>query len=105
MKEEKFNSRKCSQRQVCREFWNYRGQHNWEIKKKKRKEKKRKKSTEYAPNITASGEVAQNFISTTIILGLDREVWSAKLVLKVRTIIWCLGGEFNPSLPHGRREF
>ena len=43
------------------------------------KEKEKKKTpTEYAPNITASGEAAQNFVSTTtIILGVDREVWSA----------------------------
>ena len=34
MKEKKFpNSRKCSHRRVCVEFWNLRGQHNWEGKK------------------------------------------------------------------------
>ena len=42
MKEEKFpNSRKRSHSWVCGEFWNLRGQHNWEEKKK---------PTEYAPN-------------------------------------------------------
>ena len=35
MKEEKFpNIRKPSHRQVYSEFWNLRGQHNWEGKKK-----------------------------------------------------------------------
>ena len=47
MKEEKFpNSRKPSHRWVCGEFWNLRGQHNWEGKKKKQT----KKPTEYVPN-------------------------------------------------------
>ena len=36
MKEEKFpNSRKPSHRHVCGEFWNLKGQHNQEEKKKK----------------------------------------------------------------------
>ena len=36
MEEEKFpNSRKPSHRHVCEEFWNLRGQHNQEKKKKK----------------------------------------------------------------------
>ena len=36
MKEEKFpNTRKPSHWQVCGEFWNLRGQHKWEEKKKK----------------------------------------------------------------------
>ena len=35
MKEKNFpNTRKCSHQQVCGEFWNLRGQHNWEGKKK-----------------------------------------------------------------------
>ena len=35
MKEEKFpNTRKPSHRQVCSDFWNLRGQHNWEEKNK-----------------------------------------------------------------------
>ena len=37
------HSRKPSHRQICEEFWNLRGQHNWE-------EKKKKNTTEYAPN-------------------------------------------------------
>ena len=58
VKEDKFpNSRKPSHRQVCGEFWNLRGQHNWEGKKKN-------------PQIThltttASGEVAQKLVSTS----------------------------------------
>ena len=35
-KEDKFpNNRKPSHQKVCGEFWNLRGQHNWEEKKKK----------------------------------------------------------------------
>ena len=35
LKEEMFpNTRKHSHRRVCGEFWNLRGQHNWEEKKK-----------------------------------------------------------------------
>ena len=42
MKEEKFpHSRKSSDRHVCGELWNLRGQHNWEGEKK---------PTEYMPN-------------------------------------------------------
>ena len=58
LKEEKFpNTRKHSHQQVCGEFWNLRGQHNWEGKKKN-------------PQIThltttASGEVAQKLVSTS----------------------------------------
>ena len=42
VKKEKFpNTRTPSHPQVCREFWNLRGQHNWEGEKK---------TTDYAPN-------------------------------------------------------
>ena len=42
LKEEKFpNTRKPSHWQVCGEFWNLRGQHKWEEKKK---------ATGYVPN-------------------------------------------------------
>ena len=42
MKEEKFpNSRKPSHQQIFGEFWNVRGQHNWE--------KKKKEKAQYAP--------------------------------------------------------
>ena len=43
MKEKFPNSRKLSHWRACGEFWNLRGQHNKEKKKKK-------KPTEYAPN-------------------------------------------------------
>ena len=43
MKEKFPNSRKSSHRWVCGEFWNLRGQHNWEGEKKKQ-------TTEYTPN-------------------------------------------------------
>ena len=36
MKEKFPNIRKPSHQQVCGEFWNLRGQHNWEGRKKKR---------------------------------------------------------------------
>ena len=60
LKEEMFpNTRKHSHRRVCGEFWNLRGQHNWE-------EKKKKKPTEYVPNCNSqqrsSPEVAQMWI-------------------------------------------
>ena len=42
VKEEKFpNSRKPSHQQIFGEFWNVRGQHNWE--------KKKKEKAQYAP--------------------------------------------------------
>ena len=42
VKEEKFpNNRKPAHWRVCGEFWNLRGQHNWEGEKK---------STDYAPS-------------------------------------------------------
>ena len=48
MKEEKFpNTKKPSHSRVCREFWNLRGQHNWEGEKKKK--------TEYMPNRNSQG--------------------------------------------------
>ena len=71
--EEKFpNSRKPSHRWACGEFWNLRGQHNWEKKKKK---------TTHNMHLSAtpSGEVAQTLASATRELGLDREAWAASL--------------------------
>ena len=54
MKEEKFPNRlKSSHTRVCGEFWNLRGQHNWEGKKKKKAPQNRRLTA------TASGEVAQ----------------------------------------------
>ena len=51
VKEEKFpNARKPSHQRVCGEFWDLRGQHNRE-----RKKKKKNKPTEYAPNRNSQG--------------------------------------------------
>ena len=78
MKEEKFpNTRKPSHWQVCGEFWNLRGQHNREEKKKK------------TPQIThllatPSGEVAQTLSSTSSKRGLNRE-GGLGCILRVRT--------------------
>ena len=48
LKEEKFpNTRKPSHQWVCGEFWNFRGQHNREGKKKK------KAPTDYTPNLNS----------------------------------------------------
>ena len=59
VKEEKFpNSRKPSHQQVCWEFWNLRGQHNWEGKKKE-------KADNMHLTATARGEVPQILASAT----------------------------------------
>ena len=81
MKEEKFpNTRKPAHQQDFGEFWNFRGQHNQERKKKKN------------PQITClttipSGEVAQMLMSATSKRGLNREVRAA--LLRVRTGTEC----------------
>ena len=68
MKEDKFpNSRKPSHWQVCVEFWNLRGQHNWKKKKKSNIPGKTHLTT------TPSEEVAHMLLSTTSEQGLDRE--------------------------------
>ena len=70
MNREKFpNSREPSHRWVCGEFWNFRGQHNWE--------KKKKKTQNMHLTATASGEVAQRLTSATSKQGMDREVQAA----------------------------
>ena len=67
VKEEKFpNTRKLSHQWVCGEFWNLRGQHNQELKKKKNPQIMRLAAT-------PSGEVAQTLTYTTSERGLDRE--------------------------------
>ena len=64
IKEEKVpNSRKPSHRQVCGEFWNLRGQHNWEEKKKKNQNMR--------PTATGNREVAQTLVSAASEQGLD----------------------------------
>ena len=71
---EKFpNSRKPSYRRVCREFWNLRGQHNWETKKKKKKNPQNMCRT-----AIASGEVAQRLVLATSEQRLDREARAAR---------------------------
>ena len=62
------NTRKLSHRGVCEEFFNLRGQHNWEG------EKKKKHPQNMRLTATASREVAQTLASTTSKQGLDREV-------------------------------
>ena len=82
MQEEKFpNSRKPSHRQVCGEFWNLRGQHNWEGKKKQ----KTTTTTTQNTHPTVSEEVAQRLESATSEQGLDRKARPAQSVLRVRT--------------------
>ena len=67
MKEEKFpNTRKPSHWQVCGEFWNLRGQHNQE-------EKRKNNPQNVCLTATASGDVAQKPASATSEWGLDRE--------------------------------
>ena len=68
MKEEKFpNTRKPSHWQVCGEFWNLRGQHNLQKKKKK------KNPQNMHLTATPSREVAQMLVLATSDRGLDRE--------------------------------
>ena len=73
MKEEKFpHSRKPSHGWVFGEFWNLRGQHNWEGKEKKKTQNMRLTAT-------PSGELGQMLASATREHGLDREAWVACL--------------------------
>ena len=67
------NSRKPSHEWVCGEFWNLRGQHNWE------EEKKKKNTQNMHLILTSSGEVAQMLTLATSEQGLDREVRAACL--------------------------
>ena len=67
VKEEKFpNTRKPSHQWVCGEFWNLRGQHNQELKKKKNPQIMRLAAT-------PSGEVAQTLTSVSSKQGLNKE--------------------------------
>ena len=73
MKEKFPNSRKPSNRRVCGEFWNLRGQHNQEGKKKINK-------TPQITCLTATPrEVAQMPVSGTSKWGLNREILVACL--------------------------
>ena len=72
VKEEKFpNSKKPSHQRVCGEFWNLRGQHNWE-------ENTHTHTHTHIQNghliTTASGEVAQTLAFTTSQQVLNRDV-------------------------------
>ena len=81
------NSRKSSHWQVCGEFWNLRGQHN-------RQEKKKKKNTQNTHlTATPSREVAQMLASTTSKWELNREAWAA--LLRVRTGPECPNGNLR----------
>ena len=64
------------------EFWNLRGQHNQE---------KRKKKTPQNIHLTTmgSGEVTQTLTSTTSEQGLGREAQAASSVIRVRTRPGC----------------
>ena len=78
VKEEKFpNTRKPSHWWVCEEFWNLRGHHNWEGKKKKN-------SQIMHLTATPSGEVAQTLASATSKQGLNREARAALLRVGTR---------------------
>ena len=71
MKEEKFpNSRKPSHSWVCEEFWNLRGQHNWE-------ENKNKNNTEEVPNCNCQWRSNSDVRIHHQQEGLDREAQAA----------------------------
>ena len=67
MKEKFPNSRKSCHRWVYGEFWNLRGQHNREGKKKKKPQNR-------CLTTISSGETAQMLTYATSEQGLDREV-------------------------------
>ena len=80
LKEEKFtNSRKPSRWRLCGQFWNLRGLHNQEEKKKN------KKPTEYTPNrnFQRRSSLVTGMHPAPAIGGLDREAWAA--CFRVRT--------------------
>ena len=66
VKKEEFPNRKPSHNWVCGEFWDLRGQHNWE-------ETKQNKTQNRRLTATAIGEVTQMLASATSERGLDRE--------------------------------
>ena len=72
------NSRNTSHRHVCGEFWNLRGQH-------KQEEKKKKKTAEYAPNHNYKQRISPDALVHHECMGLSREVWAASLVFRLRT--------------------
>ena len=79
MKEKFPNTRKPSHQRVCGDFWNIRGQHNWEEKTN---------NNNNTPQImcltaTPSREVGQTLVSVTSKQRLNREVQAT--LLRVRT--------------------
>ena len=68
MKEKFANSRKHSHQLVCGEFWNKRGQHNWEVKTHTHTQTHTHTHT-HTQNMhlttTPNGEVAQMLLSAT----------------------------------------
>ena len=82
MNVEKFpNTKKPSHWWVCGEFWNLRGQHNWE-------EKKKKKTQNMCLKATPSGEVAQTLKSATREQGAEHGRLGC--ILRVRTSPECV---------------
>ena len=76
VKEEKLpNNRKPSHWQVCGEFWNLRGQHNWGGVTTHR----------IHALITPSGEIAQTLTSATSKRGLNREALASLFRVRTRT--------------------
>ena len=74
VKEEKFpNIRKPSHWRVCGEFWNLRGHHNLEEKKKQNK------TTDYVPNRNSQGRSSPDAHVRQQEQGLNREVRAACL--------------------------
>ena len=70
MKEECFQIAGKPHLRACGEFWNLRGQHNWQKKKKRKK----RNLQNICLTTTASREVAQKLVSTTSEERLDRKM-------------------------------
>ena len=86
VKEEKFpNTRKPSHQGVCGEFWNLRGEHNWEGKNTHTHTHTHTQIMHLT--LTPSGEVAQMLASTSSEWGLNMEVQIT--LLRVRTGLEC----------------
>ena len=82
VKEEKFpNTRKPSHQGVCGEFWNLRGEHNWEGKTHTHTHTHTHTEIMHL-TLTPSGEVAQMLTSAASKWGLDREARAALLMVR-----------------------
>ena len=75
MKEKFANSRKHSHQLVCGEFWNKRGQHNWEVKTHTHTQTHTHTHThtEYAPNYNSQRRSSPDAPVSHQQAGLDRE--------------------------------